>query len=172
MKKKSISNSTLSLRQAKESSEANQDFRDFGFSPEWIRKWIFLMLDSYRVKIIFWSLALNFNRPSSGAKVCKKILFFLGYHSLEELSKRYGAKLFRLEYERKKASEIDPCGKISFRLIWIFARNPEIPKTGGLYGSWKKYEQQMDTLLIEPKTAWHEFNPNQWKSKNKILLPR
>ena len=82
---------------------------------------VILDVSSDRVKTLF-ALAEFQTVPSVGIKFAEDLIF-LGYHSLEELKLKDGAKLLE-EYERKKGYWTDPCVEDQFRFIVDFARNP------------------------------------------------
>ena len=70
--------------------------------------------------------------PSIGIKFAKDLLY-LGYHSVEELEGKNGAKLTDA-YEKKKGFKTDPCVEDQFRLAVDFAKKQELFKElVGLY---------------------------------------
>ena len=124
---------------------------------------VILDVSSDRVKTLF-ALAEFQTVPSVGIKFAEDLIF-LGYHSLEELKLKDGAKLLE-EYERKKGHWTDPCVEDQFRLIVDFAKNPEITKNWWDYTeARKKYRTENGYPKDRPTTAWHEVIPIKWKTK-------
>jgi hypothetical protein len=162
MKKKSTPKLNLSLAERKNLRKAKIKISEIlDFAPDELE--VILDANSDRVKIIL-ALAEFQTVPSAGAKFAEDLIF-LGYHSLEELKQKDGAKLFE-EYERKKGHWIDPCVEDQFRLIVDFVRNPEITKNWWDYTEVrKKYRAANGYPADRPKTAWHEVIPIKWKSK-------
>ncbi len=124
---------------------------------------VILDVSSDRVKTLF-ALAEFQTVPSVGIKFAEDLIF-LGYHSLEELKLKDGAKLLE-EYERKKGHWTDPCVEDQFRLIVDFARNPKITKNWWDYTeARKKYRAENGYPKDRPTNAWHEVIPIKWKAR-------
>ena len=124
---------------------------------------VVLKASSDRVKTLK-ALAEFQTIPSIGIKFAADLIF-MGYFSLEEIKGKDGAKLLE-EYERKKGYWTDPCVEDQFRLIVDFARNPNINKNWWDYTEErKKHRLKHGYPADRPKTAWHEVNPINWKTK-------
>jgi len=153
MKKKSTPKLNLSLAERKNLRKAKIKISEIlNFAPDELE--VILEATSDRVKKLF-ALAEFQTVPSVGAKFAEDLIF-LGYHSLEELKLKDGAKLLE-EYERKKGYWTDPCVEDQFRLIVDFARNSEITKSWWDYTeARKKYRSENGYPSDRPKTAWNE----------------
>jgi len=164
MKKKSIPKLKLRSAERKNLRKAKSDFRGF---------WILLQdelevifdANSDRVKI---HLALaEFKRPFSRRRFAEELIFpWLSIH-WKNWSKKEVANV-RGIWTKERPLDRSLVWKISSINCGFWVRNPEITKNWwDYYGSSRKNtKQQMDTLLIDPKTALAWSNPNSMgKSK-------
>ena len=93
--------------------------------------------------------------PSIGIKFAKDLLY-LGYHSVEELKGKNGAKLTN-EYEKKKGFRTDPCVEDQFRLVVDFSENRDFSKNWCDFTSErKKYRNDNGYPNDRPKKNWTE----------------
>jgi hypothetical protein len=150
MKKKSTPKLNLSLAERKNLRKAKIRISEIlDLAADELE--VILDVSSDRVKTLF-ALAESQTVPSVGIKFAEDLIF-LGYHLLEELKLKDGAKLLD-EYERKKGHWTDPCVKDQSRLIVDFAKNPEITKNWWDYtGARKKYRAENGFPSDRPKTA-------------------
>ena len=93
--------------------------------------------------------------PSIGIKFAKDLLY-LGYHSVEELEGKNGAKLTDA-YEKKKGFKTDPCVEDQFRLAVDFAKNRNFSKNWWDFTSEReKYRNEHGYPKDRPKKNWTE----------------
>ncbi len=93
--------------------------------------------------------------PSIGIKFAKDLLY-LGYHSIEELKGKNGAKLTD-EYEKKKGFKTDPCVEDQFRLVVDFSKNRDFSKNWWDFtNERKKYRNDNGYPKDRPKKNWTE----------------
>ncbi len=93
--------------------------------------------------------------PSIGIKFAKDLLY-LGYHSIEELKGKNGAKLTD-EYEKKKGFKTDPCVEDQFRLVVDFSKNRDFSKNWwDITNERKKYRNDNGYPKDRPKKNWTE----------------
>lgn len=78
--------------------------------------------------------------PSIGIKFAKNLVY-LGYHSVEELKGKNGAKLTD-QYEKKKGFKTDPCVEDQFRLVVDFSKNRNFSKNWWDFTSKRKKIQE------------------------------
>ncbi|MFT4857506.1 MAG: hypothetical protein ACI9UV_000870 [Algoriphagus sp.] len=153
MKKKSTPKLNLSLAERKNLRKAKIRISEIlDLAADELE--VILDVSSDRVKTLF-ALPEFQTVPSVGIKFAEDLIF-LGYHLLEELKLKDGAKLLD-KYERKKGHWTDPCAEDQFRLIVDFAKNPEINKNWWDYTeARKKYRAENGYPSDRPKKAWHE----------------
>lgn len=93
--------------------------------------------------------------PSVGIKFAADLVF-MGFHSLNELKNKDGAKLTD-EYERKKGYWIDPCVEDQFRLVVNFAETHDTTKTWWNFTQARKnFRSENGYPADRPAKAWHE----------------
>lgn len=93
--------------------------------------------------------------PSIGIKFAKDLVY-LGYHSVEELKGKNGAKLTD-QYEKKKGFKTDPCVEDQFRLVVDFSKNRNFSKNWWDFTSKrKKYRNDHGYPKDRPKKNWTE----------------
>ena len=102
--------------------------------------------------------------PSVGIKFAEDLVF-LGYHSLNELKTKDGAKLIN-EYERKKGYWTDPCVEDLFRLVVNFANTNDTKKMWWDFTEErKKFRAENGYPTNRPQKAWYETLGYERKDK-------
>ncbi len=103
--------------------------------------------------------------PSIGIKFAEDLVF-LGYHSLNELKNKNGAKLTD-EYELKKGYWTDPCVEDQFRLVVNFANTHDTKKTWWDFTEErKKFRAENGYPKSRPQKSWVEILGYVQKDKN------
>jgi len=109
--------------------------------------------------------------PSVGIKFAEDLVF-LGYHSLNELKQKDGAKLTD-EYEQKKGYWVDPCVEDQFRLVVNFANTNDTKKTWWDFTEErKKFRNENGYPKSRPQNAWFETEGFERKDNKGSLLNR
>ncbi|MFS4466196.1 helix-hairpin-helix domain-containing protein [Maribacter sp. 2210JD10-5] len=122
------------------------------FAPDELQE--LLNVPKKRAKEIY-ALADFQQIPPIGIKFAKDLIY-LGYHKVEELKGKSGAKLTD-EYEKKKGFHTDPCVEDQFRLAVDFAESRNFSKNWWDFtNERKKYRKEFGYPKDRPKKKWTE----------------